>query len=178
MSYIPDGVTEYDTQPDPLNKNRASRIRFAAACLPLWIGMSVLAKLLFWLHQSCAQGCNLSFGTRIGGAMGVFVLATFTLLRYQNIWLERRCNDAERGWQIAEWLFKLSIGLAFIGLLSSRAALLLIALGWVQFVYGLALPANPLPNIHGFPHPDTPIQQYSAWAATALAAVLPLIVFV
>ena len=31
MSYIPDGVTEYDTQPDPLNKNRASRIRFAAA---------------------------------------------------------------------------------------------------------------------------------------------------
>jgi len=81
MSYIPDGVTEYDTQPDPLNKNRASRIRFAAACLPLWIGMGVLAKLLFWLHQPCAQGCNLSFGPRIGGAMGVFVLATFTLLR-------------------------------------------------------------------------------------------------
>lgn len=32
MSYIPDGVTEYDTQPDPLNQNRASLIRFAAAC--------------------------------------------------------------------------------------------------------------------------------------------------
>ena len=81
MSYIPDGVTEYDTQPDPLNQNRASLIRFAAARLPLWIGMGVLAKLLFWLHQPCAKGCNLSFGTRIGGAMGVFVLATFTLLR-------------------------------------------------------------------------------------------------
>lgn len=178
MSYIPDGVTEYDTQPDPLNKNRASRTRFAAACLPLWIGIGVLAKLLFWLHQSCAQDCNLSFGSRIGGAMGVFVLATFTLLRYQNIWLERRCNDAERGWAVGEWLFKISIGLAFIGLLSSRAALLLIALGWVQFVYGLALPANPLPNIHGFPHPDTPTLRHAAWAATVLAAVLPLIVFV
>ena len=105
----------------------------------------------------------MSFGPRIGGAMGVFVLATFTLLRYQNIWLERRCNDAERGWQIAEWLFKLSIGLAFIGLLSSRAALLLVALSWVQFVYSLALPANPLPNIHGFPHPDTPALRHAAW---------------
>lgn len=152
MSYIPDGVTEYDTQPDPLNQNRASRIRFAAACLPLWIGIGVLAKLLFWLHQPCAQGCNLSFGTRIGGAMGVFVLATFTLLRQQNIWLERRCNDAERGWAVGEWLFKINIG--------------------------LALPANPLPNIHGFPHPDTPALRHAAWAATVLAAVLPLIVFV
>ena len=79
---------------------------------------------------------------------------------------------------VGEWLFKISIGLAFIGLLSSRAALLLIALGWVQFVYGLALPANPLPNIHGFPHPDTPTLRHTEWAATALAAVLPLIVFV
>lgn len=119
----------------------------------------------------------MSFGPRIGGAMGVAVLATFTLLRYQNIWLERRCNDAERGWVVGEWLFKISIGLAFIGLLSSRAALLLIALGWVQFVYGLALPANPLPNIHGFPHPDTPALRHTAWAATALVAVLPIIVF-
>ena len=120
----------------------------------------------------------MSFGPLIGGAMGVAVLATFTLLRYQNIWLERRCNDAERGWVVGEWLFKISIGLAFIGLLSSRAALLLIALSWVQFVYGLALPANPLPNIHGFPHPDTPTLRHAAWAATVLAAVLPLIVFV
>lgn len=110
MSYIPDGVTEYDTQPDPLNKNRASRTRFAAACLPLWIGIGVLAKLLFWLHQSCAQDCNLSFGSRIGGAMGVFVLATFTLLRYQNIWLERRCNDAERGWRWANGCSKSAWG--------------------------------------------------------------------
>jgi hypothetical protein len=52
----------------------------------------VLAKVLLWLHQSCAEGCNLSFGPRIGGAVGVAVLATFVLLRQQNIWLERRCN--------------------------------------------------------------------------------------
>jgi len=72
-------------------------------------------------------------------------------------------NDAERGWAVGEWLFKINIGLAFIGLISSKAALLLIALGWVQFVYGLALPANPLPNIHGFPHPDTPALRHAAW---------------
>ena len=178
MSYIPDGVTEYDTQPDPLNKNRASRIRFAAACLPLFAGIGMLAKVLLWLHQSCAESCNLSFGPRIGGAVGVAVLATFVLLRQQNIWLERPCNDAERGWVVGEWLFKISVGLAFIGLVSSKAALLLVTIGWVQFVYSLALPANPLPNIHGFPHPDTPALRYAAWAATVLAAVLPLIVFV
>ena len=92
----------------------------------------MLAKVLLWLHQSCAEGCNLSFGPRIGGAVGVAVLATFVLLRQQNIWLERRCNDAERGWAVGEWLFKINIGLAFIGLISSKAALLLIALGLPQ----------------------------------------------
>lgn len=178
MPHLPDGITQYDTQPDPLDHRRASRVRFAAACLPVWIGVGAVSKILLWLVQPCAEGCSLAFGSRIGGVTMVSVLALFALLRYQNTWLERRCNDAERGWVVGEWLFKISIGLTFIGLLSSRAALLLIALGWVQFVYGLALPANPLPNIHGFPHPDTPALRHAAWAATVLAAVLPLIVFV
>lgn len=102
MPYIPDGVTEYDTQPDPLNNHRASRARFAAACLPVFVGIGVLTKLQLWLTQSCAAGCGLSFGPRINGAVGVFTLATFMLLRYQNIWLERRCNDAECGWRAGE----------------------------------------------------------------------------
>ena len=97
----------------------------------------MLAKVLLWLHQSCAEGCNLSFGPRIGGAVGVAVLATFVLLRQQNIWLERRCNDAERGWRVAEWLFNISVGLVAISLVLPPFALPLIALGWLQFAYGL-----------------------------------------
>lgn len=34
MPYLPDGITQYDTQPDLLNHRRASRVRFAPpACL-------------------------------------------------------------------------------------------------------------------------------------------------
>ena len=97
MSYIPDGVAEYDTQPDPLNQNRASLIRFAAACLPVLMGVGAVGKILLWLVQPCAEGCSLAFGSRIGGAIMVSVLALFALLRYQNTWLERCCNNAERG---------------------------------------------------------------------------------
>ena len=177
MPNIPDGITEYDTQPDPLNNHCASRSRFAAACLPVFVGIGVLAKLQLWLAQSCAAGCGLSFGPRINGAVGVFTLATFMLLRYQNIWLERRCNDAECGWRAGEWLFKISVGCAFIGLVSSKFALLLIALGWLQFACGLLLPANPLPNASGYPRPDTPALRYGTWAAGILAGALPVVLF-
>ncbi len=102
MPYLPDGITQYDTQPDPLDPRRASRARFAAACLPVFIGIGVLGKIVLWLAQPCADGCSLAFGSRIGGAVSVLLLAIFFLLRYQNSWLERRCNDAERGWRVAE----------------------------------------------------------------------------
>ena len=138
----------------------------------------MLAKVLLWLHQSCAEGCNLSFGPRIVGAVGVAVLATFVLLRQQNIWLERRCNDAERGWRVAEWLFNISLGLVAISLVLPPFALPLIALGWLQFAYGLCLPANPLPNASGYPRPDTPALQYGAWAAGVLAVALPVVLLV
>ena len=114
MPYLPDGITQYDTQPDPLDHRRASRVHFAAACLPVLIGVGAVSKILLWLVQPCAEGCSLAFGSRIGGAIMVSVLALFFLLRYQNTWLERRCNDAERGWRVAEWLFNISLGLAAI----------------------------------------------------------------
>ena len=77
MPYLPDGVTEYDTQPDPLDHRRASRARFAAACLPVFIGIGVLGKIVLWLAQTCADGCRFAFGSRIGGAMSVLLLAIF-----------------------------------------------------------------------------------------------------
>ena len=42
MPYLPDGITQYDTQPNPLDHRRASRVRFAAACLPDYITTVVL----------------------------------------------------------------------------------------------------------------------------------------
>ena len=178
MPYLPDGVTEYDTQPDPLDHRRASRARFAAACLPVFIGIGVLGKIVLWLAQTCADGCRFAFGSRIGGAMSVLLLAIFFLLRYQNIWLERRCNNAERGWRVAEWLFNISLGLAVISVILPPLALPITALGWLQFAYGLCLPANSLPNSSGYPHPDTPALRYGAWAAGVLAMVVPIVLFV
>lgn len=102
----------------------------------------------------------------------------FFLLRYQNIWLERRCNDAERGWRVAEWLFNISLGLVAISMILPPLALPIIALGWLQFAYGLCLPANPLPNASGYPRPDTPALQYGAWAAGVLAVALPVVLLV
>ena len=78
MPYLPDGVTEYDTQPDPLDHRRASRARFAAACLPVFISIGVLGKIVLWLAQTCADGCRFAFGSRIGGAMSVLLLAIFS----------------------------------------------------------------------------------------------------
>ena len=138
----------------------------------------MLAKVLLWLHQSCAEGCNLSFGPRIGGAVGVAVLATFVLLRQQNIWLERRCNDAERGWAVGEWLFKINIGLAFIGLIfvQSRPAVDCAGLGAICLRLGAACqPLAQYPRLSASRHARAaPCRM----GATVLAAVLPLIVFV
>ena len=77
MPYLPDGITQYNTQPDPLDHRRASRARFAAACLPVLIGVGAVGKILLWLVQPCAEGCSLAFGSRIGGAIMVSVLALF-----------------------------------------------------------------------------------------------------
>ena len=175
MPYLPDGITQYDTQPDPLGHRRASRVRFAAAYLPVWIGVGAVSKILLWLVQPCAEGCSLAFGSRIDGAIMVSVLVLFALLRHQNTWLERRCNDAKRGWRVAEWLGKINLALAAISLVLPPFALPLIALGWLQFAYGLCLPANPLPNASGYPRPDTPALQYGAWAAGVLAVALPVV---
>ena len=48
------------------------------------IGVGAVGKILLWLVQPCAEGCSLAFGSRIGGAIMVSVLALFFLLRYQN----------------------------------------------------------------------------------------------
>lgn len=57
-------------------------------------------------------------------------------------------------------------------------ALPIIALGWLQFAYGLCLPANPLLNASGYLRPNTPALQYGAWAAGVLAVALPVVLLV
>ena len=52
------------------------------------------------------------------------------------------------------------------------------ASGWLQFAYGLCLPANPLPNASGYPRPDTPVLPYGAWAAGIWAVALPVVLLV
>lgn len=62
--------------------------------------------------------------------------------------------------------------------MSSKFALLLIALGWLQFACGLLLPANPLLNASGYPRPNTIALRCGAWEAGILAGALPVVLFV
>ena len=113
----------YDDQPDDDDHRRASRIRFAAANLPVLLGVWLLAVVLLWLSKTCMEnrcGGNV-MGGQIGGAIQVFVLAMYGLL---------------------------------------------------QFVFGLALPSNPLPNLMGYPKPDTPALKGFAVLSFVVAALL------
>ena len=120
----------YDDQPDDDDHRRASRIRFAAANLPVFLGVWLLAAMLLWLGKTCMEnrcGGNV-MGGQIGGAIQVFVLPM------------------------------LALPIVFGGLL--------------QFVFGLALPSNPLPNLMGYPKPDTPALKGFAALSFVVAVLL------
>ena len=44
--------------------------------------------------------------------------------------------------------------------------------GLLQFVFGLALPSNPLPNLMGYPKPDTPALKGFAALSFVVAVLL------
>lgn len=101
-----DCVIVYEETADLFDQRRASRIRFAAANLPILLGVWVLAWILFWLYNQASISGKTASGLQIGSAMTVFVLAIYRLLHYQNLWLERRCNDAGKAWDTAEYVKK------------------------------------------------------------------------
>lgn len=164
----------YDDQPDYDDHRRASRIRFAAANLPVLLGVWLLATMLLWLGNTCMEnrcGGNV-MGGQIGGAIQVFVLAVYGLLHYQNRWLERRCNDAGCGGRIAEIMLYAAMVLAVVSFVLPMLALPIVFGGLLQFVFGLALPSNPLPNLMGYPKPDTPALKGFAAISFVVAVLL------
>ncbi|MDO4878917.1 MAG: hypothetical protein Q3966_06450 [Neisseria sp.] len=105
-------------------------------------------------------------------------MATYTLLLYQNTLLEKRCNDAGRGNYIAYCLSRANMALAVLNLLLPILPSLLIFGGLLQFALGLALPANPLPNLMGCPKPDTAAQKAAAALSCAAASLMPIVLII
>lgn len=159
MPYI-----EYDNTPDLFDNRRLSRTRFLAHNLPVVLGFNVLFPLTAWLLDRAAGTTGTSFG-HIGSAVAVFVAAAYLLLRWQNGLLERRCNDAGRGWRVSEWLLKIAAVSAAIGGVLPAFGLPVFLVIWIQVLFGLYLPANPHPNISGAPRPDTSAVRLAAWTA-------------
>lgn len=164
MDYI-----EYDGRPDPTDRRRLGRFRFAAYCLPLLTAASALAWLTVWLSGLVRQGAGI-MSMRSGDALAVFVLAVYLLVRGQDKLLERRCNDAGRGWFAAEWLCRIGGILAVTGVVLPVTGVPLVLVLLAQFVYGNCLPANPHPNLSGAPRPDGGWVRFGAVLAYAAAA--------
>ena len=156
----PDGFILYDERPDPFDNRRASRTRFAAVNLPILLGISAVSALLLWITQSCLGQCGIN--RQVGGAVHVFAIALYGLLHYQSTWLEKRCNDAGKGHYPAIWMFRISLVLAAISLILPVFTLPMVAGGLLQFVYGMILPSNPLPNLMGYPT-DCPQREKNGW---------------
>lgn len=167
MPYI-----EYDNAPDLFDNRRLSRTRFLAHNLPVVLGFNILFPLTAWLLDKASGTAGTAFG-HIGSAVAVFVAAAYLLLRWQNGLLERRCNDAGRGWRVSEWLLKIAAVSAAIGGVLPVFGMPVFLVIWIQILFGLYLPANPHPNISGAPRPDT---RAVRWAARAAAGFLLLTV--
>ena len=145
----PDSFILYDERPDPFDNRRVSRTRFAAVNLPILLGIGVVSALLLWINQSCWN--NAASADRSEAPCMSLPFALYGLLHYQSTWLEKRCNDAEKGHYPAIWMFRISIVLAAISLIFPVFTWPMVASGLLQFIYGMILPSNPLPNLMGLP---------------------------
>lgn len=168
----PDNFILYDERPDPFDNRRVSRTRFAAVNLPILLGIGVVSALLLWINQSCLEQCSLS--RQVGGAVYVFAIALYGLLHYQSTWLEKRCNDAEKGHYPAIWMFRISIVLAAISLIFPVFTWPMVASGLLQFIYGMILPSNPLPNLMGYPKANSTTLQICALLACITAVLMAI----
>ncbi len=168
----PDGFILYDERPDPFDNRRVNRTRFAAVNLPILLGIGVVSALLLWINQSCLDQCSLS--RQVGGSVYVFAIAFYGLLHYQSTWLEKRCNDAEKGHYPAIWMFRISIVLAAISLIFPAFTWPMVAGGLLQFVYGMILPSNPLPNLMGYPKANSTALQICALLACITAVLMAI----
>ncbi|KPN70740.1 hypothetical protein [Neisseria sp. 83E34] len=167
MSYI-----EYESKHDPLDNRRLARSRFAAYCLPVALAVLLLNRFVPWfLDVFNSVG---SIQTHLGKAGVAFAFFSYCLIYYQNKQLDKRCNDAERGWTVCRRVYQLGVGLAvlaaFIPLLMAFVLLVML----VQFVYGLALPENSKPNLSGYPNKpaDMPVLLAAAAAVAVYAFIL------
>ncbi|OSI15140.1 hypothetical protein [Neisseria dumasiana] len=167
MSYI-----EYASEHNPLDNRRLARSRFAAYCLP----SALVALLLHWFIPWFLGVFNSvgSTQTHLGKAGVAFAFFTGCLIYYQNKQLDKRCNDAGRGWSIGRMVYLsgivVAVAAAFIPFLMPFVLLVMSA----QFVYGLVLPADPQPNLSGYPNKpaDMPVLLAAGGALWAYAFIL------
>lgn len=173
--------SDYAPRSDRLSDRRISRTRFAARCLPSLAG----TLLVVWLAQqmlgqiSDLDTANLPLFDviRFGGSFLIFATAAYMLVRHQHRHLEKRCNDAGSGWGGEEWLFRVGRLAAPIGMLLPFWWSPVVAVVLAQFIYGLSLPYNPLPNLSGYPRRDDAPLLPLAWMSGLTAIAMVALVF-
>ncbi|MDO4641385.1 MAG: hypothetical protein Q4A84_06750 [Neisseria sp.] len=137
-----------------LQNNRLSRARFAGYCLPSLVILLVVMWLMPQvLDPVSGKGFHIPsfFSFNMKRTVTVFILIGCALVYYQHKLLEKRCNDAGLNWQIEEFLFKLGFVVASLGLLLRPLGLLVLGVVFAQFLYGIYLRDNWLPNLNGNP---------------------------
>lgn len=104
-----------------------------------------------------------------------FILMGCALLYYQHKLLEKRCNDAGLNWHIDEVLLKTGLVLAASGLLLRPLGLSVLGIVVIQFVYGMYLRENWLPNLSGNPRPNNNLVFLLAGASCLVSMMLVLV---
>lgn len=137
---------EYDTTPDPADKRRLSRARYALHSLPAMSAALLLALLLRGIMSLMGNGEGLG---EAFDAIVLFSLASYFLFRHQHKQLERRCNDAETSQTVEKCLNVLGTLCALCNGVFPFYGKPLVFVLLLQFAYGIALPDNPRNNIHG-----------------------------
>ncbi|KPN71869.1 hypothetical protein [Neisseria sp. 83E34] len=154
--------------------NRLSRARFAAYCLPSIIVLFAMMWLMRDVLEAASYGrytpSVLLLNTK--KTITMFILAGCGLVYYQHKLLMKRCNDAGEGWHIDEILFKLSFVLAATGFLLRPLGLLVLSVVFAQFLYGIYLKDNWIPNLNGNPRPNDNFTLLFASASYLISVVL------
>ncbi|MDO4248308.1 MAG: hypothetical protein Q4C79_05005 [Neisseria sp.] len=158
--------------------NRLSRAEFAAYCLPATVALLLMMLLIGgMLDASSGTGRYLVavLSLNIKRSLTGFILVGCVLVFYQHKLLIKRCNDAGLGWPAGEILAKLGFFAAALGFLLRPLGLLVLGLVFAQYLYGLYLRDNPLPNLSGNPRTNSNLMLLLAGASYLIAVGLVLV---
>lgn len=164
-----DGFIQYDNQPDVFDRRRLTRAEYALSSLPA-LAFALFSFALSWGLMWAAEG-RIALG-RASGAVALWAWASFAVFRHQKKQLMRRCQDAERHYAVQTVIMAAAAGLALLnGIFTFYGKPMILAV-LLLLVYGIVLPDNAKPNLHGAARLPNPMAQKGQWLAYVLACIL------